>query len=100
VRLFKTVRLENHIRILRAVKKHTFHIKCEKHIEDKGKLSIVRMDEVNLSFNKADLPDLQRYSNELVQWFLQNQRESISYQYPDSSLLISSFSFISEEPKA
>lgn len=100
VRLVTSVVLESPPRILSTLKNHKLHIKCERHIEEKGKVSIIKSDEVIMSFNKKDHPDLQRYSHEIVRDFLENQKSTLRDQYPDSRLLIAPFSLITKEKTA
>jgi hypothetical protein len=100
VRLVTSVTLESPPRILSSVKNHKLHIRCEKHVEEKGKSEIIKMDEVVMTFNKKDHPDIQSYSMSLVKDFLNNQQASLSEQYPDAKLHISPFSLERSNPPA
>ena len=100
VRLVTSVKLESPPRILSSVKNHKLHIRCEKHLEQKGKLEVIKMDEVVMSFNKKDHPDIQAYSMSLVKDFLNRQQASLTEQYPDSRLLISPFTLETQNPPA
>jgi hypothetical protein len=100
VRLVTSVKLESPPRILSSMKNHKLHIRCEKHLEQKGKFEVIKMDEVVMSFNKKDHPDIQAYSMSLVKDFLNKQQASLNEQYPDSELLISPFTLETQNPPA
>jgi len=52
--LVPTVKLENPPRLLRTLKNHRLNFTCEKHIKEKGEISVIKMDEVIMRFNKKN----------------------------------------------
>ena len=73
--------------LMRTVQTYKLKIEMHHQIEEKGKISDHKLDQLELSFNRSDHPDVYQYCFGIVSEILEKNLISAEKKYPDANVI-------------
>lgn len=86
VHISHKIELKSPPRLLKPFKNYRFKISSEKHIERKGEWRIVKMDELIMTFDEKEHPDIYAYCMELIRGQQEVAESTVRLAHPHASI--------------